>query len=278
MGIGLLIGALVGVSWAQECEDVAVLVAQAEGDVESFFLAEAESELNRAKIAYGCGPIADPEVLARLWQTEGVTRVMKGEEADSVGSFAASARVAPGVWNENYGPQMRKKYDLAVAEVGQGESQLRLRALPKGFQVVLDGQIAEAPYKTQSGLHLVQAGPPEANAEWARVIDLPPEEQVVVLVDTGTLAVEGEPVEVVIVKSYKGHPSRTIAIVGGVAAVAAGASFVVATVANDRFMKEKVRDDATAHLMTNRASNVTGIVLGATAGGLVLGAVIQGKW
>ena len=279
MGFGVLIAILSGLAHAEEpCEDPRILVNQAQGDVEGFFLAEAESEINRTKRAFGCSGLPNSDLLARMWQAEGVIQTMQGNADVASLSFAAAERMAPGSWNENYGEEMKGVFALAAAKVESKPAQLRFKSLPKGSQVAIDGVVQEAPFNLDGGLHLVQVGPPNEVAEWARVIEVPAGEQMVILVDTQTVIEGNQPILPIVVKSYKGHPSRNIALIGLASGLVAGAGFATAAVSHNNFMDESDKDAATPHLTTNRVANITGIVLGTAAGGLVLGAVVQGKW
>ncbi|MBT3222844.1 MAG: hypothetical protein HN348_27525 [Proteobacteria bacterium] len=230
MGIQLLIVGILGVGLAQECEDAGALIRRAERNVESYFLAEAESELRSAKAALACGPLIDRETLAKMWLAEGVLLALQENEEDAERSFLAASRTLPGTWNDNYGPEMRKKYDIAVVEQ-VGEGQIRLRSVPKDSQVGVDGEIVDVPIRTLAGLHLVQVGQLESNAGFARVINLPPNEQLVLTVPVRREGEDFEPLpESAIVMTYKGHPSRNIAIGAGAAGLLAGTALVVAGV------------------------------------------------
>ncbi|MBT3219678.1 MAG: hypothetical protein HN348_11350, partial [Proteobacteria bacterium] len=305
MGVHLLIAALATMAWAQEpeetgpasdeageetpesadsesreCEDAPSLVRRAERDVEGYYLAEAAAEIAQAKAGLGCGPILDTAMLARMWQVEGVVLTLQDDPAGGQRSFAASGRLSPDTWNANYGADMRQKFDDATASAPTAEGQIKVRSVTKIAEVAIDGQIVEMPIKATAGLHLVQVMDETTLARFARIVDLPAKEQLVLTVPVRRVGDEEwmPPPDSSLIMTYRGHPSRDLIIGSGVTAVATIASLAVAGVANEQFLNTPTEYEAKKHMTVNRATFLSGIAAGAATGGLIIGAVVQGKW
>ncbi|MFH1469272.1 MAG: hypothetical protein ABIO70_33115 [Pseudomonadota bacterium] len=78
--------------------------------------------------------------------------------------------------------------------------------------------------------------------------------------------------------SHQGHPSRTLAIGGAASAALAVAGFAVASSAYHRFPDATDRTKAESLEGLNHGATIAGGVCAAAGGGLLLGAVISGRW
>lgn len=75
------------------------------------------------------------------------------------------------------------------------------------------------------------------------------------------------------------HPSRALAIGSGAAVLVGAASFAVASVSREAYLATGPEDGAREDLYTaNIASGVAGFAVSAAAAGLLVGAVVVGRW
>jgi hypothetical protein len=194
MVIGIL-AALFGSAQAQ-CDDPFELVKRAERAVLEARLDDAQRRLVDMEAAFGCGPAASPDLLARMWISDGVMRSMKGAKSDASISFAAAYRASPGLWTEDFGNRLKTEYEAS----GQRESapaDLRLVPLPQGYGVAIDGVAWDTTSSLTDGLHLVQVGPDAAPMEFAKVVLLSPNAMLKVQTGLSLSSVEpGSPLSV----------------------------------------------------------------------------------
>jgi len=155
-----------------ECDDVAALVDSAEQAVIEARTDDAGATLRQAEAALGCSVVPSAALLARMWLAEGTRAYMQGDEKVARLAFAAAARVAPEVWVESYGPQVRQIYKTA-AEHDSGTGSVRIHPNPEGWSTTLDGHAVRFPIDAASGLHVVQVGRGAERTEYAEVFYLP---------------------------------------------------------------------------------------------------------
>ncbi|MFT5459416.1 MAG: hypothetical protein ACI9K2_005927 [Myxococcota bacterium] len=151
---------------AEPCEDPERWVARAEGDIASFFLADAEREIQQATDALGCSAPATPALAARLLLATAMVGFLRNEEGAAPG-FAAARTIDPAVWSGDYGDKARAAYE--AAQPLQGFGRLSIRGLGDGESVYIDGAPLGAPYELGDGPHLVQVGDDRV-ARFARVL------------------------------------------------------------------------------------------------------------
>jgi hypothetical protein len=154
------------------CDDVATLIATAEQAVIENRIEDAGATLRQAEAALSCAPVPEPAVLARMWLAEGTRAYMQSDEKVARLAFAAAARVAPDLWVESYGPQVRKIYQAAAQHDG-GAGSVRVHPNPEGWTTTLDGRAVSFPVEAASGLHVVQVGRSAEASEYAEVFFLP---------------------------------------------------------------------------------------------------------
>ncbi len=167
----LLIG--LGTSaWAQQqpCpdrNDRLDLIDEAEAALVEADLATVDRRLRRLDEAWGCGPVADGELLGRVWLVEGAYLVLQGDIASGSEAWRAAGRVAPGEWVSEFGDRLRELYEAAL-DVPQGRAEIVV--MPPLFQYLgtVDGQQVRFPFELDAGLHLVQVGPTLDSVEFAR--------------------------------------------------------------------------------------------------------------
>lgn len=274
MSIFLLLAVAGAAVAATPCEDPSTWIASAERNVVRYFLTEAEADLAKAEEAFGCSALPDQELLARLWLTEGVLLTLQGDEPGSQRAFSAARRLAPDLWREDYGDELRARWE--AAPVAEGRGRIELHPLPKDALVGLDGSFAKPPLKPPPGLHLVQVFPPERPAVFGRVVDLPPGEVLDVstglTLDDGSPSVDAAPGAMV----RKRHTSRTLAIVGAATGLIAAGSLGVAASTKSNYIDGGEPNESLWTL--NQSTGIAGYGLAATAGGLLVGAALIGEW
>jgi hypothetical protein len=170
--ISLLLFAALTPAIQAECDDVAQLIDAAEQAVIESRTDDAGATLRQAEAALSCAPVPAPALLARMWLAEGTRAYMQSDEKVARLAFAAAARVAPEVWVESYGPQVRKVYD-AAAQHDSGVGSVRIHPNPEGWSTTLDGRVVQFPAEAASGLHVVQVGRSAQASEYAEVFFLP---------------------------------------------------------------------------------------------------------
>jgi len=163
-----------------ECDDVATLVDSAEQAVIEARTDDAGATLRQAEAALGCSPVPSAALLARMWLAEGTRAYMQGDEKVARLAFAAAARVAPEVWVESYGPQVRQIYKTAAEHDG-GTGSVRIHPNPEGWSTTLDGEAVSFPFDAASGLHMVQVGRSAERTEYSEVFYLPRDETYFIL-------------------------------------------------------------------------------------------------
>lgn len=240
MGVWLMVWA--GTAFAQ-CEDPAVVVTEAEAAVIEVRLDEAESALDRVEAALGCSPIASSELLGRMWLAEGVMLSIAGDAA-AEDSFAAAHRVAPGFWNEDYGPKLHERYQAAQLSHIPGQGEIHLEAPIKGHIIGIDGRMASLPMSLASGLHVVQVGRSAQEILFAKMVFVP--DGVDVQITTGLVEEGIEPVpeteeeEVVATTVVEPVPKKKgvpVFLIAGAGAAVVGGSMAIAAVTQNTAMK-----------------------------------------
>lgn len=175
----LLLAALSPLAHA-ECDDLATLIENAEQAVVEARTDDAGATLRQAEAALTCSTVPAPALLARMWLAEGTRAYMQGDEKVARLAFAAAARVAPELWVDSYGPQVRQVYQ-ASADFDSGQGSVRIHPNPQGWSTTLDGTPVSYPVQAASGLHVVQVGRTAQQTEYAEVFFLPKDETYFIL-------------------------------------------------------------------------------------------------
>lgn len=170
VGVHLCISMLLGLALASPsyaaCEDPATVVRNAESDIESFYLADAERYTDQAIEAFGCSPAADPLLLARLWQARGMVLYLQGNDATL--ELAASKALNAEGWNKNYGAKPQAVFD--GASVG-GSGGVRLKGAHANDWIAIDGRKNADTKSLTAGPHLLQVGRSDV-AYYAKAINV----------------------------------------------------------------------------------------------------------
>lgn len=142
--------------------------------------AQSRAALAEAEQAFGCGPWASADQVGRLWLIEGARAALSGRDQEALDAFAGAARLAPDLWDEDLGPELRARYEEARGRAGVAPGEIRVSPDPQELEVWLDGQQVSVPRLSPGGLHVLQVGPPGGPAVFARVFWLPADELLVI--------------------------------------------------------------------------------------------------
>ncbi len=164
MGIWLLIVAAMAV-----CPDRDAALRVLESAVIDARVGEAVVGLGTVEEAFACGGPALAGELGRAWRAEAVVHRLEGDPSAEQAALEAAARVAPGQWDERYGPVPHEAWEAAHLESDE-PGWLTTVGLQHGAVVLVDGEAADVPQAMDVGLHLVQAGYTTSSIEYARFV------------------------------------------------------------------------------------------------------------
>ncbi|MFH1468936.1 MAG: hypothetical protein ABIO70_31410 [Pseudomonadota bacterium] len=265
-----------------DCDDALAYVARAEQAVLTAQPEEARQALADAAVAWACGPVVDPSLLARYWNAEGALAMGDGDLTRARLSFAAAWRIAPDSWPVDYGIKPYIQYK-AAAEEWTGVGVLKLHPEPAGRLAFLDGAAASFPAEASAGLHLVQVGATPEHMELASFAMVAASGTAMVLmnldpVPTVTAAPGALPVEPppVVLPHPTGPPQRQRALLGvaGVSAVLAGGAMFMAQRETEGLLTAQHEAQLDGAFARQVAWSQVAVALGGTAGvSLVLYAV-----
>lgn len=166
-----------------DCPDPAVAVASAREATLALKDTAAAEALATAELGLSCGPWATPDLLGHLWLVEGARAALAGKSLDAEDAFSAAARVAPGLWDADLGPELKRQYDAAAQRAAGPPGELRVKPELPDLVVRLDGQVVAQPAVIAAGLHLVQVGPANGPVIFGRLFLQPADE--ILTVDSG---------------------------------------------------------------------------------------------
>jgi hypothetical protein len=138
-----------------ECGDPELLLGELEAMVLEGRFAEAEAVRERLVGAFGCGELAAPEQVARMWLAEALVLGARDEQQASDEALAAAARIAPSTWTETYGPAWKARWQAAAAREAE-PGRVELAGLPEDHVGAVDGAVMSFPATLPPGPHLLQ--------------------------------------------------------------------------------------------------------------------------
>ena len=282
MGVWLLTVALA----RAQCADTTPLVAELERAATEGRLGEGEMVKVRLMAALACGPVAPPELLARMWLADAVMLSLRGDEDGATDAIAAAARVAPEVWNDVYGPEFHRRHLAAQGlDTGMGHIVFDVAVegeLPVGRPVitVVDGEIlSDVTPAVPSGLHVAQIGFGSGDVRFAQEVFVVAGQDLVVR--STLVGVVGTPVPdpdqslvpgttpVPVPSKLKRFPAFLVA--AGVTGIGAGVTAGAALGQNGAMRAAETRDALDGAFRTQKALGYTSYALvGATAACLTL--------
>lgn len=178
---------------------------------------------------------------------------------------------------------------------------MNIMGVPDGFWVSIDGQGANAAqkrYELAAGYHVVQVGAKPGRVQYGRSVEINPERGMTLDLSDKLIMpkvtkkpskprVDKKPPKKTSVstktksarkQSGERRTSRALAWAGGAAAVLGLAQFGVAHWADRKFMNAPSDTDAQPYAQLNHATIIGGATASTVGGGLIIGAVVQGKW
>lgn len=232
------------------CDDPAPLVTALEAAATEGRLGEGETVKVRLMAALACGPVAPPQLLARMWLADAVMLSLRGDEDAATDALTAAAHAAPEVWNDVYGPEFRRRHLAArSAEPGIGHIVFDVHVdgdipVDRPVATAVDGRVlTDVTPEVSSGLHVAQIGFGATDVRFAQEIFVVPGQDLVVratLVGETGVPNEAAPPEVVPTKPRK-FPAFLIA--GGVTGIGAGVT-AAAALGQNGAMREATSSDA----------------------------------
>lgn len=140
------------------CGDRSALLDLLERQVTEGRIDEGEATSRTIVESLGCGPLAQPEQIARLWLAEAVMLAVRGEREASDQALASAARLSTGAWRPIYGEALKMRLEQASHLPPPGSGELRVESLYAGYLAAVDGVAVLFPVTLSSGLHLLQIG------------------------------------------------------------------------------------------------------------------------
>lgn len=226
---------------------------------------EAADAASRALLeSFGCGPLAEPPVLARMWLSQAVLYAARGSDDAADDALAAAARVSPTTWNDMYGPTLQERWASTAERLDPSPATLRVEPLPAGWVAAVDGERMTVPAELPSGPHLLQLGPKPfgsgpARFEVARMFYLAP---------AGELSIDPElPARPVAHRPMTQRSRRLVhgLIVGGAAVALYGTTFATHAAYNGQPVDAK----SGGLRFANNAMIIGSVGLGVTSGAMV---------
>lgn len=157
-----------------ECVEQEVRVATVEKAVLEDRNETARTAVSGLIESFGCGPLARPEILARLWLAQAVLFDRGGEAQAANDALLAAAELSPATWVDGYGLAMRvRQLRLMANESLDDRPKGSVEVDPVGYVTGIDGERYDRfPARIPAGLHLVQVGPTEAEMKHAELVDV----------------------------------------------------------------------------------------------------------
>ena len=206
-----------------DCGDPAALLTVLEAAVVEGRWSDVDPASDAVVAAFGCGPLAAPEHIARVWLAEALLDSAHGDDPAADESLWAAARISPSTWNEAYGPRLRARWEAASARSEPARGLLHLDpALPAGWIGAVDGAVLDFPAHLPGGPHLLQVGTAPDRMTTARIVLLPPGLDLRVALDLPATPIAPTPMPMPVAPEPSGgRRARRIVsalIVGGVSA------------------------------------------------------------
>ena len=216
--LAFLLIATPSLALAEDCPDPEAALGAAEQAVIDGRFEDADARLTEVEAGFGCGSLATPGQIARMWRAVGARLTLSGDPAAARDAFEGAARLDPDGWTTGFGEAMEAEWRAAASAPTQAWGALGLSPEPTGFAPAVDGSLHEIPAQLPGGLHLVQVLDTDGGALFARTVYLPPGGEV--LVETGPLQSHAESEAAVVGK--KKHRFPTFLVLAGASAAASG--------------------------------------------------------
>lgn len=196
------------------CPDIDTEVERATAALVSGDFATARTALQAAESSFGCAKASNTQ-LAHYWLVDGAEAHLQGQVARARASLAAARVIAPDVFDERLGPDVRATWAAAQPD-GRGT----LLIEPPAAALVNGDGVTVWPVTLPAANHVVQVLGADGKVRYGRLIRIGPGEDAVVETGLGRellpVADEAAPAE------KKGKKSPALLILAGIAAAGAG--------------------------------------------------------
>ncbi len=247
---------------AQSCPGRFGLLAELELSLSEGRFDDARTTHEALLKAFGCGQMAEPEVVARTWLANAMILNTDNAADRADDALRAAGVVAPDLWLDVYGADLRKRW-FVLRNDALTPGRIELDPLPEGYVIAVDGQPLAPDGLVSSGLHIAQAGPSLSSIEFSAEVKVTPDEVLVVPTDLRRRR------RVVVDKLQPRVP--VFLVLSGVTAVGAATTAGLAANQNQRMREAPTQQELTAAFRSQRTFGIASYALmGATALGVGL--------
>lgn len=243
-GEKMLLLCVLATALAQEagCPDPAAQLQEVHDAVMDARDADARDRMNAFWETLGCSGQLSAELLSLLWMTEGVRLYKAGDRNGMLMAFASSSRLAELEWPQAYGPDLHQEY-MSSREL-LGEEELSLSDIPPNVKLYLNGELYRNGERSTFSRTMPVGG---------YVLQMATEDGVIVATEHFMLS-GGEPfayivgpLELPTTPVSAARSRRPGLLVGaGVAALAAGGMYALASSQSDAMSSAATLDDLDA--------------------------------
>ena len=195
------------------CPDMDTEVERATAALVSGDFTTARSALQAAESSFGCAKATNTQ-LAHYWLVDGAEAHLKGEVARARASLAAARVIAPDVFDDRLGPDVRATWTAAQPD-GRGTLLLE----PPGAALVNGDGVTVWPVTLPAANHVVQVLGSDGKVRYGRLIRIGPGEDAVV--ETGLAREAASIVDTVVPVEKTAKKSPALLVLAGVAAAGA---------------------------------------------------------
>lgn len=167
--------------------DQAKQIARLEDAVLDRRVGEAQTLVSKLVEAFGCGPMAQPQTLARMWIAQAVLFDISGETQAANDALLAAGGLSPATWVDGYGLAMRvRQLRLMARERFDNRPTGQVEVEPVGYVTSIDGlRYDRFPATLPAGLHVVQVGPSVKEMQHAQLVDVVADSDTVIVTGLG---------------------------------------------------------------------------------------------
>lgn len=137
------------------CPSPSTALDDAFSGLETLDLERVAARLEEVEQAWGCGPVATRDELARFWLATGVHRVYVAQLEEAGDALAAARRLDGALRVDAWGEDVRAAWSAAGAVSGAGSVQTA-SSIDRREVVYLDGEPGALPATLAPGYHVVQ--------------------------------------------------------------------------------------------------------------------------
>jgi hypothetical protein len=236
-----------------------------------------------------------PLQVGRLYMLQGEIALLQDKRDLALRFFHSAHRIGDvEVDDRDRGVTFKRWWEHAKLNPVNDKGALSVSGVPDSFWTAINGDDAYETlerYELKDGFHIFQVGATPGKPQYGRSIEIETGATVSLSLADKLIvpkAPKKAPAKVVAKppkekkparsRAGKGRPSRTLVWAGGTAAALGLAQFGVAYWAEQKFLRAASDDEAKGYLLMNHATVIGGATASAVGTGLIVGAVVQGKW